>query len=277
MQSALAALRADVSRLDNRQKARSQVQACVMANRCAELEDRVTELNGLYISLSDQADNAASVDVTDLQAQVDAMEDQIEAFAPLIRDCVDSALSVKADAEDTVASLKSLYTEIKAYRQDAAVQLKAHLEAIDQARLDALAALKAEAQVQAQLQAQANQITTVPCLQPDPTSQPIVAVQTSLKRKRRIYDTGVESHSAADDDTPAPPLIVEKQAEEVVVAAPEASDPLTESPLATERTLGPLTGAPSPAKRRRILSSVVRTTSAIALGAVVTWSALAFS
>jgi hypothetical protein len=273
-------LQADIRKLQSqRRKYRSRLtdSVCAAADQYSELDERITELNGQFLNLSDLSESLSTVDIHDLQARVDAIQDQVDSFEPLISKGVLDALMERTDVVDAVKALKQLQsgrshaplhsmhahvsgTEMQTLRDNAEVQIAAELEAVKRSRVIAVAAIEAEAQVCFyRTDLDHSFITDNP--------QTIIA-PSSLKRKRSMLEDDLRAGSVACDDASADHL-THSPAEPSVRALDAEHSSTTTS---TTEGLAP------PSKRAKsVASTVVHTATAVALGAVVTWGALAFS
>lgn len=135
---------------------------------------------------------------------------------------------------------------MKKLRDNAEKEIAAEIEAVKTVRSTAVATLKAEAQVCLYFS-----VTDATTLLTYKTQIP-----SSLKRKRSLSEDecfncsdGGESTSNAEVQTTHSTLTLKEEGVEV----------------------------PKPKRARKILSVVVQTTTAVTIGAAITWSALAFS
>jgi hypothetical protein len=127
------------------------------------------------------------------------------------------------------------------------MKMTAELEAVKAARIDALALISSQVQVR-QLQ------STYSLEQDSDTSQ--TAIPTSLKRKRLDGEDEHESESVGNGE------------ESLTVIKP--------APITTVTRIDGI-AVPSPKRARRIAATVLHTATAATIGAIATWSALAFS
>ena len=179
-----------------------------------------------------------------------------------------------------------LFLEMRLLRETSRAQIAAELEAIKAMRETAMANI-IEAQAQA---AQASQVCTntfkVLIEQLVHTSLTIsqTPVLLSLKRKRDDTDENEETDESeniqqAVDDIADDVIDLTNQDKDNMVVDEGVSIPLTKAEFleAAARTHRQI-DAPPPRKRtRRIASVLAQTATAVTIGAVVTWSALAFS
>jgi hypothetical protein len=136
---------------------------------------------------------------------------------------------------------------MKTLRNNAEKVISAEIEAVKAVRSSAIVTLEAESQV---------------CLHPTITETNFLTdnaqIPSSLKRKRSLSED--ECFNCSD--------------------VGESSSNAGVQATATHSTLTPQEGGiqvPKPKRARRILSVVVQTTTAVTIGAAITWSALAFS
>jgi septal ring factor EnvC (AmiA/AmiB activator) len=228
LKSSLDSVRGELSKLQvhrRKYKARFNANVHTIAEKLTDLDDRVTDLK----SMSHLLDDVIHVDIPDLQSQVEALQEQMDTVTR-VRDFpapVAEALSEREDVKESVDALNGLVIAMMTLHKHTQSQMEVELEAVRAARIEAVAAITAEAKT------------------------------PSLKRKRGLDESGDGgAKMCADEDgkaggTQCPPHIAIPVAN--AIAAP-------------------------PAKRaRRIVSAVAQTATAVTIGAVVTWSALAFS
>ena len=180
-----------------------------------------------------------------------------------------------------------LFLEMRLLRETSQAQMAAELEAIKVMRETAMTNI-AEAQAQA---AKASQVctNTSEVLIEQGVHPSLTISQTpvllSLKRKRDDTDENEEANEseniqqqAVDVEITDDVIDLTSQGNDVVVDE-DVSVPLTKAEFleAATRTHRQIDG-PRPRKRtRRIASVLAQTATAVTIGAVVTWSALAFS
>ncbi|KAG7440483.1 uncharacterized protein BT62DRAFT_1080852 [Guyanagaster necrorhizus] len=201
--AALDEVKDEVSKLHvlrRKYKLRFNANAHIVKDKLSDLDERVTDVNGLCNSLIEQVDNLCHMDIPDLQAQIDSLQDREQGQEDL--------LSEREDAQANIQALRDLVADTRTLRETTEQQMAAELEAVRRAREAAINAMSE-------------------------TPSPM-----SLKRKR--------DESEVED-----------------VSAP-ANSAIAIIPVHSR-------------KRVRIASVMVQTTATVALGAVATWAALAFS
>ncbi|KAF5375888.1 hypothetical protein D9615_008200 [Tricholomella constricta] len=266
LQASLKRLQSEVSKLQahrRKYKARFNTNVHLISDKLSDLDERVSDVNAQYMMLLDSVDSAVEVDLPDLQAQIDALRDQVETLPTMT---TEPLLHERSDVKASIETLHELVVEMRNLRESTQEQMSAELNAVRAARDAALA--KIAAQVEAQ--------TLVL-----PTPAPCVV---SLKRKR------VEDEGDAKKDA----------GRELVLRAPENEDGggagvsgtadvmmADATTLANTRSITSTAElchhhdvhvVPPPPKRARTIATVaVQTATAVTVGAIATWSALAFS
>ncbi len=71
-----------------------------MKDKLSDLDERVTDVNGLCTSLIEQVDNLCHMDIPDLQAQIDALQDQEQGQEDLLNE--------REDVESNLQALRDL-------------------------------------------------------------------------------------------------------------------------------------------------------------------------
>ncbi|KAF8814569.1 hypothetical protein BYT27DRAFT_7230489 [Phlegmacium glaucopus] len=285
-------LQFDVSKLHNHRrkyKARFNSNVEVISGKLAQFDDRLAEVDAEYTMLFDQVDTIHHVDIPDLQTQLGALQERVDDLpdpfsTPDPRECTPQpVLHEREDVKANIQALQSLVDEMQILQETSRVQMAAEIEAIKVMRETAMADI-AEAQVRA---AKASQVCTKTskvviehCFTPLDNSQ--TPVLLSLKRKRDDTDENEEVDDIQQDVDFAHvecSFHLANQDKDVVMDEEVPStklDILAAAPgtAATHRQLD----VPPPRKRaRRIASVLAQTATAVTIGAVVTWSALAFS
>lgn len=259
-------LQVDVSKLHNHRrkyKARFNSNVEVISGKLAQFDDRLAEVNAEYTMLFDQVDTIHHVDIPDLQAQLGGLQDRVDDLPDLFSDPEERTpqpgLHEREDVKANILALESLVDEMRLLRETSKAQMAAELEAIKDMRETAMANI-AEAQAQA-------------------AKTPVLL---SLKRKRDDTDENEETDESENVQIANVEGSVGLVNQEKVVEVDETSN----KPEVLEEAAAPATAtahrqqldAPPPRKRtRRIGSVLAQTATAVTIGAVVTWSALAFS
>jgi prefoldin subunit 5 len=102
--------KADISKLHSQRrkhKARLDTNFRSLSDQYNDLEERMTEMTGLYTTLSDQTENLAQVDLPEVQALVDTIQDKIDSFTPLQESIKDSLTRIQ-NISDTVDGIKAM-------------------------------------------------------------------------------------------------------------------------------------------------------------------------
>ncbi|KAK0199807.1 hypothetical protein DFS33DRAFT_1365184 [Desarmillaria ectypa] len=129
MKTALNEVKAEVSKLDaqrRKYKLRFNANAHTVKDKLSDLDERVTDVNGLCTSLIEQVDNMCHMDIPDLQAQIEALQDQEQGQEDL--------LSEKEDIQANVQALRELVADMRTLRETTEQQIAAELEAVRRAR-----------------------------------------------------------------------------------------------------------------------------------------------
>ncbi|CAA7264543.1 unnamed protein product [Cyclocybe aegerita] len=287
----------DLARLHNhRRKHRSRINSTLqlITDRFNQFDDRLAEVNAEYTSLFDQVDTIQHVDIPDLQGELEAIQERVDDIPsrlttpePMEKSPAPApVLTEREDVKASVQALHSLVDEIKLLRKTTQQQATEELEAIKVLREAAMSDIAtAQAEVKA-LALQAKQAQQAAAAAMQATKTPVL---TSLKRKRDDTDENEEGSGASEKCVSA----VEKESENSVVAAGLKGEDVemdegAAAPIPTAafvpmdvdlvKTRVVVVDGPRPRKRaRRFASIVAHTATAVTIGAVVTWSALAFS
>jgi hypothetical protein len=231
-----------------------------------DLDIRIADAKAMCSSLGDQFDSAT---FPDLRVAVESMQQQINALT--VRDTREEETSNQEGIKASASALNALVDgwflfipsicwtcadfyciEMKIMRENTERDMAAELQAVKAARADALAAIALENQVRF---AQGNDILS-------PTNMHQTPLNPSLKRKRSDDEgedaslggvNGGGGDANVSGPTPkAVPIVIPTRALDMARARKSK-------------------------RARRVMSTIVQTASAITLGAVATWSALAFS
>ncbi|KAK0475880.1 hypothetical protein IW261DRAFT_1493444 [Armillaria novae-zelandiae] len=136
MKAALDEVKAEVSKLDaqrRKYKLRFNANAHTMKDKLSDLDERVTDMNGLFTSLIDQVDNLCHMDIPDLQVQIDDLQDQEQGREDFMNE--------REDIESNLQALRDLVSDIRTLREATKQQMAAELEAVRQAREAAINAM----------------------------------------------------------------------------------------------------------------------------------------
>ncbi|KAG6812813.1 hypothetical protein H0H92_000271 [Tricholoma furcatifolium] len=270
LQSSVQKLQDEISKLQiHRRKYRGHFNANVhvVANKISNLDDRLVDISAQYNRLADRIDSVVDFDLPDLQGQVDVLNvlrEQIESISSSTANAdPQPRLHEHPDVQKSLATLQSLVNDMQALRERTEEQMDAELCLVRDARDVALTQI---AEAQAQATATATAQTRVP--------------MTSLKRKRSDDDDEVADEECHSDSggrtadvavTAEFPVAIDAHAQTpgyvAVPAVVQRSHPHDEHRDAVR-----------PAKRaRRIAAVAVQTATAVTVGAIAAWSALAFS
>jgi hypothetical protein len=102
--------KADISKLHSQRrkhKTRHDSNFRSLTDQYNDLEERMIEMNGLYTTLSDQAESLAHVDLPELQALDNSMQDKIDSFMPLQESIKDSLAQIQ-NMSDTLDGIKAM-------------------------------------------------------------------------------------------------------------------------------------------------------------------------
>ncbi|KAF8882962.1 hypothetical protein BD779DRAFT_1541077 [Infundibulicybe gibba] len=250
LKSAVASLQGQVNKLHmhrRKYKARFNGNVHIMSEKLSDLDDQVNDINSQYAMLLDQVNIATHADIPDLQSQVDGLQRQVDLLqAPATNGTNTPASSPeREDIQESIHSLRDLVSEMKTLRESTQAQMAAELDAVRAARDAALASIAAHVQVCIDTPAEGDG--------PQPPPSP------SLKRKR----PDAEDVGEIDAD----------EAEAMRV------DECSDMDEAATRTSTTHDGPEVPARKRprRVAAVMLHTATAVTIGAVATWSALAFS
>jgi hypothetical protein len=275
----------------------------VISGKLAQFDDRLAEVNAEYTILFDQVDTIHHVDIPDLQTQLGSLQERVDesdffSTADQREYTPQPALHEREDVKDNIQALQTLvdgmsiwfgvkdlliclFIEMRVLRETSKVQMTADLESIRVMRETAVANIN-EAQAQAAKAIDACTFTVKNFIEQriTPLDDSQTPVLLSLKRKRDDTDENEE----VDESENTPQSVgVEGSIDPVnqdkdVVMDEEVSVPSTKPEVLAATTVVHQLDAPHPRKRaRRIVSVLAQTTTAVTIGAVAAWSALAFS
>ncbi|KAG5641630.1 hypothetical protein DXG03_004566 [Asterophora parasitica] len=277
-QVSLKRLRCEVSKLQahrRKYKARFNNNVHLISEKLSDLDERMSNVNAQYMLLVDSVDSAVEVDVPDLQAQIDALREQGESL-PIMT--TELPLHERADVQASIQTLHELVVEMRNLRTTTLEQMSAELEAVRAARDAALA--KIAAQVEAQV-CIARHLTAKQRRSEGQRAQavPVSAMSgASLKRKRSDFEDKDETDAGR-----ARVYMEHKNSNNGVGASGAVNGTITDAegpttfanshPVVCHRHSVP----PSAKRVRRIATVAVQSATAVTVGAIATWSALAFS
>lgn len=275
----------------------------VISGKLAQFDDRLAEVDAEYTMLFDQVDTIHHVDIPDLQTQLGALQERVDDLpdpfsTPDPRECTPHpVLHEREDVKANIQALQSLVDgmfiwvgleglltssllEMRILRETSQVQMAAEIEAIKVMRETAMPNI-AEAPAQAAMASQVCtnifKVVVEQCFTPFDDSQ--TPVLLSLKRKRDDTDENEEVNESEDIQglyfTVGGSVHLVNQDKDVVMDEEVPSTKL--DVLAAADTTHRQLDAPPRKRARRIASVLAQTATAVTIGAVVTWSALAFS
>ncbi|KAH6905287.1 hypothetical protein BKA70DRAFT_1293900 [Coprinopsis sp. MPI-PUGE-AT-0042] len=278
-------LKDDISKLhSHRRKYRSRFNANVhtISLKLADYDKRITELTEKQDLLADKANQAPTpdtaalasqmsevqeklgfvldVDLPDLQAQVDNIDGELCDLTDQhdeMNEMMDKATEVTRQVQNEIQRLEGFLAEIEQLRQKARGQVEQALREVQETSENAMKKIAEDS-------AKLSEALSLQSMSP------------SLKRKREDSDEGddVDDQQVNDGDLTMddiPPVA----ADESVPADAVQLSVMDETPVVIST---PCLSLHRPRKRlRRIASVFAQTAGAVTVGAVVTWSALAFA
>ncbi|KAF8658187.1 hypothetical protein AX16_002109 [Volvariella volvacea WC 439] len=282
-------LKSEVAKLQQyRRKYRAKFNSNVqtVSQQMSDLDDRINDQNMQYDSLSDQVQSMTD-DLPGIQSRLDSLEDDLTSA----EDQIQQGKSERDETKSTVSALKELVEEMKVLQESTCRRMEKETEAASSARdtvLESLKALQEQVQglksrfdeIEAGVQAHRPELfNTTVILPPSPAASPV----RPNKRKRVEEDEEDQVEGTEDVDlqmnAECPPESTTADGESPAV--PSTTAPVVEN--AKEELNSTLvqdrdgTKVPSPKRARRVVNAVLQTAGAVTLGAVVTWSALAFA
>ncbi|KAH9475154.1 hypothetical protein JR316_0012265 [Psilocybe cubensis] len=296
MEDTVQSLKVEVSKLHSQRrkyKSRFNSNVQVISEKLGEFDDRLLEVNAEYILLANQIDRIQDIDLADLNSHIEMIQENVDSIAEE-RD--EDAQQRKNDKEDVRATLNEFgdaIADLKSFRDGMKKEVDdelASMKALHEATMARIAEQDAQHQqtkellrqcqeAQARLEAKSN-------AEVDAAQTPVL---TSLKRKRDDTDENedVDERETCKSENMA--VDCETNAVGPEASTGSSSDNVIDgNAFAAEGTgllesSGPLVKAftvdgPPPRKRaRRFVKVVAKTATAVTVGAVMTWSALAFS
>ncbi|KAG6836632.1 hypothetical protein H0H93_005659 [Arthromyces matolae] len=229
-------------------KARFNSNVRLVSDKLSNLDKGIADVHAQYMLFADRVDSAVDIDIPDLQAQIEGLREQLDR-SPVTTtdgDKPTEPLIERPDVDATIGALHSIVADMRALRERTADQMDTELRLVREARNAALAQIAAHVDLQAQTATSA--------------SNP-----SSLKRKRSNDDDCAFAGIDSDEGIPS--------SDDALIANCAAPSP---SAVACHH---PGCNAFLPAAKRARTMAVVaaQTATAVTLGAIVTWSALAFS
>ena len=138
----------------------------LISDRLIDLDDRVKDVNAQYNMLLERVDNVVDVDIPDLQAQVERLQEQFEGLPSSSMECaVEPPLCERDDVKESLESLRELvhgtssrvtsiffsflpFLEMRKLREATEKHMTTELEAVRAARDEALATIEAHVKAQ---------------------------------------------------------------------------------------------------------------------------------
>ncbi|KNZ82372.1 hypothetical protein J132_00187 [Termitomyces sp. J132] len=257
-------------------KARFNNNVHLISDKLSNLDERVFDVHAQYMLLVDRVDSAVGVDIPDLQAQLDVLREEIEAYtthAPTNSDTPTEALHRRSDVEDSISVLHSLVADMRALHERTVEQMDTELRLVREARDAALAHIATHVEAQAQVRIPIDRRAERHFECPQNISLSSVFMSPSLKRKRSNGDadcamgehdnsiTG-DSGTSVGDAMTADTMVPSSVSASIALCCHRHSHDL---PM------------PLSKRARNIAAVAAQTATAATVGAIATWSALAFS
>jgi hypothetical protein len=280
-------LETSVSKLQSsRRKYKSRFNANVsfISRKLSEIDDKFAEVDAEYNVLCDQMDGVQHRDVPDLVKQVEDLSERVEFMVseeddrrfetPDIqpfeeREDVKSCIKT---LHDTVDEMRELHAQTQAKVSEELLEIRAMrqhaMDDIAQAKADIIAA--AAAQVHIQVCSSLEVVSSDDFIQVIDHHPRQTPVPTSLKRKR--YDTNEDEEVIAQGEEG-----ISVSVGDACTGVMSETDAVIANDTAERCGMNDTDGPPACKKSRRIGLAIAQTASALTIGAVVTWSALAFS
>ncbi|KAF8623871.1 hypothetical protein AX17_007273 [Amanita inopinata Kibby_2008] len=222
--------------------------------KLGSVEKRLTGLNDDWRGCMKNVDSSIHAEIPKIQDNLNLLQAQFNSFAEsrfssahgTVADTKQNGLELlheRADVKESIETLHLLVLDMSILRDKTQQQMAAELEAVRAARNTAIA----------------NIVVTM--------SKPMneTPTPTTLKRKRDDEDEEEEGTENVKENGEVPQ---------------ECAMDVVENGTSLDSTVGPNVDGiivPTPKRARRVASAVVQTATAVALGAIATWSALAFT
>ncbi|KAJ7584753.1 hypothetical protein C8J56DRAFT_1088499 [Mycena floridula] len=224
-----------------------------LLGKLGDLRDDVSDSTSTWTALGERVDDITNWDLPELQSRLDALEDRLG--------------ELESEDKSNKASLKTLnqtLSSIQSRETDKDNGVDVGLAAIADARESALAAIAAAQAVLSQVCVGEGSAVEERETDPDPVQTP---VPVSLKRKR--------SDEQDEDEVTEPSMDIG-----IETGQGSANSGTWEQQRSNMKTSELTTSGidvPAPKRARRLAKVVAQTATAVTIGAVVTWSALAFA
>ncbi|PPQ88368.1 hypothetical protein CVT25_002114 [Psilocybe cyanescens] len=291
-------LKVDVTKLHSHRrkyKARFNSNVQVISEKLGEFDDRLLEVNAEYNVMANQVERIQEMDIAELNSHLEMIQDSVDEIAEERDEDVEERKRDKEDVESSLTELGAAIAELKAFRDETKNQIDEEISSIKALHEATVARMTAQdtqyqqtkelllqcQEIQARLEAQAN--TEVGASQ--------TPVLTSLKRKRDDTDENEDVDESEKCERENMVVDCEMNAVGHAPASTAGSSSryvIDDNASSAEgegivELSGPLAkayvgDAPPPRKRaRRFVKVAAQTATAVTVGAVITWSALAFS
>jgi prophage DNA circulation protein len=79
-----------------------------LSDKLSDMDGRIADVNAQYNVLCDQVADAIDVDIPDLQGQVEALQDQMDAISPIFNMTSEPPLHEREDVKASIQTLQSL-------------------------------------------------------------------------------------------------------------------------------------------------------------------------
>ncbi|KAF9552871.1 hypothetical protein CPC08DRAFT_754510 [Agrocybe pediades] len=291
-QNSLAAIKTELAKLQTHRrkyKARFNSNVHVMTEKLGEFDDRLLEVNAEYLLLSNQVERIQNDDMPELNLFIESVQERVMELVDEVeknKEKEDAEMKgVKEEMEGVKEKVKSfgeVVRELEEFREQTRQRMEYELDAMREMRDSVMASLAEQMEeVRALKEKLAQQPSLIPhagsVLLADAVDIDKTPVRTSLKRKRDDTDENEDVDVDVGSDA------VDEDADVVMLESSKSksndNSSTTAGPESALCTPPPSPSPPAPPRKRaRTVASVVaQTATAVTIGAVVTWSALAFS
>ena len=89
-------------------KERFNTNVSKLSDKLTDMDERIAEVNAQYNVLCDQVADAMEVDIPDLQGQVDALQNQMDALSPILDMTPESPMHEREDVKASIQTLHEL-------------------------------------------------------------------------------------------------------------------------------------------------------------------------
>ncbi|KAK7047611.1 hypothetical protein VNI00_006379 [Paramarasmius palmivorus] len=261
----------------------------------ATVQSRVDGMQGMINDVAmdvDQVKNDSLQKAKEMKKQIEDVQMHVDTLDKICSEKICSVEAELAEGKRLVQELKDLYNDMKQLREDNMQAMDVEISALKQARVDAEGELRTVTDLRTKMEVAAQEAEAtiaaasqvgiphhpVMLFNPDPVQM----AQASLKRKRDDADVGGEgettSSALVDDERNEPCENVRKM--KPAVLGGTSVDGVELSPTSAITTVTKNidgTDVPSRKRARKVVKVIAKTTTAITIGAVAAWTALAFS